>query len=109
MKYAQNFFTNCLQLMPIHGQQFPLVYGLLPRKTRETYNRFFSVRKIRSFKFGLQISPDEVMSDFELPLAQLLELQFPGAHIHECYFLSDHFSQCLWIEKGPESWSSRGV
>ena len=33
------------------------------------------------------------MSDFELLLVQSLELQFPSACIHGCYF---HFTQCLW-------------
>ena len=40
---------------------------------------------------------NEIMSDFELAfelaLVQSLELEFPGARIHGCYF---HFTQCLW-------------
>ena len=41
----------------------------------------------------VRFSPDEIMTDFELALVQSLELEFPGARIHGCYF---HFSQCLW-------------
>ena len=29
----------------LHGQQFPLVYGLLPSKSRDSYNRFFMAVK----------------------------------------------------------------
>ena len=42
---------------------------------------------------GQHISPEEIMTDFELALVQSLELEFPGARIHGCYF---HFAQCLW-------------
>ena len=77
----------------IQGQQFPLVYGLLPRKSRDVYNRFFMCIKEEALKCDLRISPAEIMTDFELPLVQSLELQFPSACIHGCYF---HFTQCLW-------------
>ena len=46
-----------------------------------------------TLKSGVHFSPDEIMTDFELALVQALELAFPGACIHGCYF---NFSQCLW-------------
>ena len=46
-----------------------------------------------ALKCGVRFSPDEIMTDFEFALVQSLELEFPGARIHGCYF---HFSQCLW-------------
>ncbi len=49
--------------------------------------------KEEAMNHGLHISPEGIMTDFELALVQLLELEFPGAHIHGCYF---HFAQSLW-------------
>ena len=46
-----------------------------------------------AMQHGISFSPNEIMADFELALVQSLELQFPGARIHGCYF---HFAQCLW-------------
>ena len=77
----------------VHGQQFPLVYGLLPGKSREVYNQFFMAVKEEALKSGVHFSPDEIMTDFGLAVVQALELPFPGARIHRCYC---HFSQCLW-------------
>ncbi len=53
---------------------------------------------------GLHISPEEIMTDFELALVQSLELEFPGARIHGCYF---HFAQCLW--RKVQTWPDGGV
>ena len=51
------------------------------------------VVKEEAMQHGISFSPNEIMADFELALVQSLELQFPGARIHGCYF---HFAQCLW-------------
>ena len=47
----------------VHGQQFPLVYGLLPGKSRETYNRFFMGVKEEAMQRGINVSPEEIMTD----------------------------------------------
>ena len=62
----------------IHGQQFPLVYGLLPGKSRDVYHEFFMGVKEEAMNNGQHISPEEIMTDFELTLVQSLELEFPG-------------------------------
>ena len=54
--FYQVFIINAF----IYGQQFPLVYGLLPGKSRDIYH--------------------------QLALVQSLEHEFPGACIHGCYF-----------------------
>ena len=71
----------------VSDQQFPLVYPLLPSKTRADYNRMFTYLKEELQNRDLQMSPQSVMADFELAVIQSLEMQLP------CYF---HFSQCLW-------------
>lgn len=77
----------------VHGQQFSLVYALLPSKTQADYNRMFTYLKEELQNQGLQMSPQSVMADFELAVIQSLEMQLPGIEIQGCYF---HFSQCLW-------------
>ena len=69
-------------------QQFPLVYG----KSRNIYHQFFIGAKEEAMNNGQHISPEEIMTDFELALVQSPKVEFPGAHIHGCYF---HFAQSL--------------
>ena len=77
----------------LHGQQFPLVYGLLPSKSRDSYNRFFMAVKEEAMNHELVIAPSAIMTDYELALVQSLALAFPGAVLRGCHF---HFAQCLW-------------
>ena len=59
--YVDGTFQVCpsmfIQLFTIiafvHGQQFPLVYALLPSKTRADYNRMFTYLKEESFLSSL--------------------------------------------------------
>ena len=53
----------------VHGQQFPLTYGLLPGKSRETYKFFMGVKQ-EAMQHGINFSPEEIMADFELALVQ---------------------------------------
>ena len=87
--FYQVFTINAFR----HGQQFPLVYGLLPSKSRESYNRFFMAVKEEAMDRDVVFAPSEVMTDYELGLVQSLALSFPGAAIRGCHF---HFAQCLW-------------
>ena len=73
--YVDGTFEICPRLFQVftiiafvHGQQFPLVYGLLRGKSREVYNQFFMAVKEEALKFGAPFSPDEIMTDFELAL-----------------------------------------
>ena len=74
-------------------QQFPLIYMLLPNKTRETYNRAFTLLKEAAQSENLDIRPDIIMTDFEQGLIQAVELNFPTAQFKGCYY---HFTQALW-------------
>ena len=62
--YCQLFTINGI----INGQQFPLVYGFLPTKSRADYNRFFTIVKEEMQNQGLTFQPTTIMSDFELAL-----------------------------------------
>ena len=76
-----------------HGQQFPVVYFLLPRKARETYNKAFTMLKEAAQNFGLDIVPNKVMTDFESGLVQAIQISFPTAEILGCFY---HFAQSVW-------------
>ena len=75
-----------------YGQQFPLVYCLLPDKSRETYIRVFELIKEKAEEQDLNLNPDTVLSDFELSIIQAMELTFPTTVTKGCFF---HFCQCL--------------
>ena len=75
-----------------NGQQFPLVYCLLPNKARDTYQRTLELLKKKAEELHLDLSPSVVLSDFELAIIQAAELSFPTADIKGCYY---HYCQCL--------------
>ena len=70
--YVDGTFQICpsmlIQLFTIsrlvNGQQFPLVYALLPSKTRADYDRMFTYLKEELQNRDLQMSPQSVMADF---------------------------------------------
>ena len=74
--------------------------SLLSQKAKDTTGIRLATRKVKggvqlvfhgckkeALKCGVCFSPDEIMTDFELAMVQSLELEFPGARIHGCYFL----------------------
>ena len=69
-----------------------MVYCLLPRKTRETCERVFTITKEKAEELGLDFSPECLMSDFELSIIRAVQLSFPTADAKGCYF---HFFQSL--------------
>lgn len=87
--FYQLFTINII----IDEQQFPAVYALLPNKSRETYNRFFTVIKEALQDLNITLQPPRVLVDFEGALLQSVRLHFPGADVKGCFF---HFAQCLW-------------
>ena len=69
-----------------HGQQFPLVYFLLPGKSREAYNTSFILLKEAAQNIGLKVEHQRVLADFELPLQQSVAVCFPQAEKKGCHF-----------------------
>ena len=82
--FMQHFTINGF----VHGQQFPLVYVLLPSKTRADYNRMLAYLKEELQNRGLQMSPQSVMADFELAVIQSFEMQLPDIEIQGCLLSS---------------------
>ena len=73
-----------------HGKQFPLVYCLLPGKSRSVYDKCFLIvgDKVNNLPVVQRIT-----TNFELALIQAAEAHFPGATSKACFF---HFSQAVW-------------
>ncbi|KAK9747484.1 MULE transposase domain [Popillia japonica] len=66
----------------------PLVYALLPNRTKEIYEHLLRQLKI------LQpvLSPRTIAVDFEKPMITALRNEFPYARLRGCFF---HFTQCI--------------
>ena len=75
-----------------NGRQFPLVYALLPNKSRATYVRAFELVKQKAHSLYVSHEPQIILSDFELAIKQAVELSFPTTDFRGCYY---HFSQAL--------------
>ena len=74
----------------MHGKLFPMVYFLLPNKTRETYNNAFLLLKEVSQNYGFTLMP---ACDYELALVQSVQISFPSCDFKGCYY---HFAQAIW-------------
>jgi hypothetical protein len=85
------------QLYTFHGvylgQMFPLIYALLPDKTKETYIRLFRLLQDYGSQNNLQFSPNHFQIDFEVSAIKAINLVYQNARITGCLF---HFSQCHW-------------
>jgi len=93
-KSAPGIFT---QLYTIHcvrnGSTFPCVFALLPNKAERTYDRLLENVKTLADERGINLNPEEIMSDFEVGFMNAFKRKFPRAQQKGCFF---HFSQCLW-------------
>ena len=98
--YVDGTFQTCprlfYQIFTVHafinGKQFPLVYCLLPGKSRAIYQRTLEIIERKAEELGLELHPDEVLTDFELATIQGIELAFPTTEEKGCLF---HFAQAL--------------
>ncbi|XP_060845637.1 uncharacterized protein LOC132925246 [Rhopalosiphum padi] len=67
----------------------PVIYILLPNKTKIVYERLFSMIKAHIPNFN----PESFTLDFEISTIQSIKQIFPNAEIYGCNF---HFNQSLW-------------
>ena len=75
----------------VNNQTLPCVFGLLPNKTENTYNRFFE--EVRNAVRGLGNGPVEVLLDFERAGINAIQTQFPTAQVYGCFY---HLSSNIW-------------
>ena len=72
----------------ISGAVVPVLYAMLPNKTRETYVRLLTkLSEMRDFH------PESILTDFETAILSAFSDVFPDAARTGCFF---HFSQCIF-------------
>jgi hypothetical protein len=88
------------QLFTIHAfvgdRLLPFVYVLMSQKSFTMYVALFNDLKTQCQQRGLNLQPQEVMSDFESGLIPAVRQQFPGARHRGCHF---HFSQVCVVSQ----------
>lgn len=81
------------QLYTIHVIRYhtviPVVYALLPNKTRASY--IHMLQALKNLQHGLQ--PQQLMTDFEQAAMQAFDLEFPGIIKTGCFF---HLTQNVY-------------
>ena len=83
--------TGYYQLYTLHARvgavTIPVVYALLPKKDRATYDKLFDVILAAFDERNMaRPNPDAVVIDFELAAVLALEDYFPDARITGCFF-----------------------
>ena len=99
--FMDGTFKSCAkffyQLYTIHGfkngNYIPLVFALLPGKSREVYQILFTSLLQLCIGNLFQFQPEIIHVDFESPVLQCLQQFFPTSLIKCCKF---HLGQAMW-------------
>ena len=62
------------------GKQFPLVYCLLPGKSRSINLKSLELLVSMARQLGFNIKPNEVLTDFEIAIIRAIQLVFPSTY-----------------------------
>jgi hypothetical protein len=88
-----------VQMFTIHGKKnchyVPLVFCLLPNKSKESYSNTFDIIKSKCTMLRLNFEPREVVVDFEESIHGAVREMWPNVKLIGCRF---HLSQS-WIRK----------
>lgn len=77
----------------VNGYTFPLVYCISTRKTESFYRRLLIHLQTHANELRLSLTPQIIMSDFELSFINAARAIFPNAEMKGCLF---HFTQSVW-------------
>jgi hypothetical protein len=101
--FLDGTFKSCpspfAQLYSIHTHSsvlkgtLPLLYTLLPNKTKDVYTSFFNELRTAAVKNDLVLNPRYVTVDFEQGAIRSLKTVFPNASVKGCNF---HYNQCIF-------------
>jgi hypothetical protein len=101
--FLDGTFKSCpapfAQLYSVHIQSsilnstVPVLYSLLPNKTKNMYKLFFNELRTLTVKNDLVLHPRFITLDFEQGAISALKHVFPGATLKGCNF---HYNQCLF-------------
>ena len=97
--YCDGTFGVCPQIFfhlytihaRINSKTIPCIFGLLPSKTRITYDRFFL--EIRNHVLAAGNEPNTILCDFELAAINSASATFPNADLSGCFF---HLCSNIW-------------
>ena len=91
---CSTFFSQLYTLhAKVNGNVFPLVFGLLPNKTQDTYVCFFELLKNAVHERQSVLTPEHWMLDFEVAAHNAVRTSFPQTSVKGCCF---HYTQCIW-------------
>jgi hypothetical protein len=92
--YCPKLFT---QIFTLHGyfnnNYVPLVFALLPNKTKQTYTHFLNILVLECQNIGLILKPITVIFDFDESIHIALKEVRTNVNIFECRF---HLTQSLY-------------
>jgi hypothetical protein len=94
--YAPKHFVQMFTIHGIkNGHYVPLVFCLLPNKSKESYSKTFDIIKSKCTMLRLNFEPREVVVDFEESIHKAVREMWPNVKLIGCRF---HLSQS-WIRK----------
>ena len=79
----------------VYDQMFPLIYGLLPNRLAQTYERFLTILRNEVLEVGngdIILNPNTIMVDYELGAIQAIRRTLPGTQVKWCLF---HYGQAI--------------
>ncbi|CAF2618161.1 unnamed protein product [Rotaria sp. Silwood2] len=101
--FLDGTFKSCpspfAQLYSIHSYSsilngtFPVLYSLLPNKTKNIYTLFSNELRTAAVKYDLVLNPKFITIDFEQSAIGALKNIFPNTTIKGCNF---HYNQCIF-------------
>ena len=99
--YGDGTFYTCpdifSQLYTLHAMldnvMYPLVYALLPGKSRDMYMRLFRHLRDVADQHQLQFNPRTLLVDYEAAVKRAAEEVFDDVSVKGCFF---HYTQCIW-------------
>jgi hypothetical protein len=71
---------------------YPLVFGLLPGKSEEIYDRYFNLLKTSCQQHQLQLTPQTFFTDFETATRNSVQRAFTQVTLKSCFF---HYAHCI--------------
>lgn len=66
----------------------PIIYGLLPNKSQDTYTRFFKL-----IKENLGVVIENYKCDYEIAAMNAIQSVFPNCQLSTCYY---HYNKNIW-------------
>ncbi|CAF1605535.1 unnamed protein product [Rotaria magnacalcarata] len=89
--FAQLYSIHCYSSI-LNGTT-PVLYSLLPNKTKNLYTLFLNDLRTAAVKYDLVFNPQFVTLDFEQGAISALKNVFPNTTIKGCNF---HYNQCIF-------------